>query len=365
MKRSWIIAGIIGIAASGWILSGQFGDEPVLAETATGPITPAPRPIPLVRVDRVTAEPMVSTLILQGRTAADRKVETRSETTGLIEEILVERGQWVTAGMPLVRVSTDDRQARLDEAKAMQASQQIEYDAAQQLNERGFRATTQLAQVRAALDAANAQVEIAQIALDNLSIVAPFDGALQDRYVEIGDYVDFGDPIAQIVDLTPMRVIGQVSERYLGQIEIGSIGHARLVDGREVEGVVSFVGTVADEFTRTYAVELEVENPDSRMIEGLTAELTLPIRQVLGHRVSPAVLSLAEDGTIGVKTVNADNQVVFNPVDILGGTDETVWLGGLPAEIDMIVVGQEFVIPGQEVEPVSASGRTDSAGGAG
>ncbi|NNG04047.1 MAG: efflux RND transporter periplasmic adaptor subunit [Inquilinus sp.] len=365
MRPSWVIAGIIGLGACAWIVSGQLPGRSGAVEVEATSTAPAERPPPLVRVDKVAAEPMVSNLILQGRTAADRKVEIRAETTGLIEEILVERGQWVTAGTPIVRVSTDDRQALLDEALAMLASQRIEFDAAQQLNERGYRAATQLAQVRAALDGAQAQVEIARIAVDNLTLVAPFDGTIQDRYVEVGDYVDFGDPIAQIVDLMPLRVIGQVSERYLGQIEVGAVGLARLVDGREVEGAISFVGSVADEFTRTYAVELEVENPDGRMIEGLTAELTLPIRQVLGHRVSPAVLSLAEDGTVGVKTVDADDRVVFNPVEILGGSDNTIWLGGLPASVKMIVVGQEFVMPGQKVRPVAATEVGGTDGGAG
>lgn len=356
MRRSWIIAAAIAIAAAVWILSGQLS-EPESAET-TVPETAATeseRPLAKVRVDQVSAEPMVNTLILQGRTLADRKVTVRAETTGLIDAILVPRGARVAMGTELVRIDIDDRMARLDEAKALLAQRQIEFDAAQQLNQRGYRADTQFAQARAALDAARAAVEIAELALDNLTIRTPFAGIVEERYVEVGDYVDYGDPIAMVVDLDPLRIVGQVSERYLGQIETGRVGRARLVDGREVEGVISYVGTVADGLTRTFTVELEIDNSDGRMIEGLTAELTLPIEQVAGHRVSPSVLSLSDDGDIGVKAVDQDGRVVFHPVEILGGTEESVWIGGLPETLEMIVVGQEFVQPGQRVEPVPAS----------
>lgn len=354
MRPSWLIAAVIAIVATGWILSGQFpGPDSAEAEVNTAATTEPERALAKVRVDRVSAEPMVNTLILQGRTLADRKVEIRAEATGLIEAVLVTRGAQVASGTALVRIDIDDRMAKLDEANALLAQRQIEFEAARQLNERGFRADTQLAQSQAALDAARAMVEIAELAVENLTIRAPFDGTVEHRYVEIGDYVDYGDPVAMVVDLDPLRIVGQVSERYLGQIDLGRTGTARLVDGREVDGVVSYVGTVADGVTRTFTVEIEIDNADGQMIEGLTAELTLPIEQVSGHRVSPAVLSLSTDGDVGIKAVDEEDRVVFYPVEILGGTEDSIWVGGLPDTLTMIMVGQEFVQAGQVVEPVS------------
>ena len=74
---------------------------------------------------------------------------------------------------------------------------------------------------------------------------------------------------------------------------------------------------------------------------------------MLAHRVSPAVLSLSNDGEIGIKAVDEDGIVLFYPVEILGGTEDLIWVGGLPETLDMIVVGQEFVLDGQQVQPVS------------
>lgn len=355
MRRSWMIAAAIAIVATAWVLSGQLpGSDSAEAEVQeSSAAVPAEEVLAKVRVDRVSAEPMINTLTLQGRTLADRKVEIRAEATGLIEAVLAKRGAQVASGTALVRIDVDDRMARLDEANALLAQRQIEFDAARQLNERGYRADTQLAQSQAALDAARATVEIAELAVSNLTIRAPFDGVVEHRYVEIGDYVDYGDPVAMLVDLDPLRIVGQISERYLGQIAPGRVGSAHLVDGRVVDGAVSYVGSVADEVTRTFTVEIEIDNAGGQMIEGLTAELTLPIRQVLAHRVSPAVLSLSNEGEIGVKAVDENGIVLFYPVEILGGTEDLIWVGGLPETLDMIVVGQEFVLNGQLVQPVS------------
>lgn len=361
MRSSWVIAAIIAVVAAGWILSGQLPGSDSAGAQIQEAAAQEERALAKVRVDRVVAQPMVNSLILQGRTLADRKVEIRAEATGLIEAVLVTRGARVESGQGLVRIDIDDRLAKLDEANALLAQRQIEFDAAKQLNERGYRADTQLAQAQAALDAARAKVEIAELAVDNLTIRAPFDGAVEHRYVEIGDYVDYGDPVAMVVDLDPLRIVGQVSERYLGQIELGRPGLARLVDGSEVEGAVSYVGTVADEITRTFTVEIEIDNSAGQMIEGLTAELTLPIEQVSGHRVSPAVLSLSDDGDIGIKAVDEDDVVVFHAVEILGGAEDSVWVGGLPESLTMIVVGQEFVQAGQKVEPVFVEDIPDGA----
>ena len=363
MRRSWMIAAAIAIVASAWILSGQLpGSDSAEAEVQDSSASVPERVLAKVRVDFVSAEPMVNTLILQGRTLSDRKVEIRAEATGLIDAVLVPRGARVAAGTALVRIDVDDRMARLDEANALLAQRQIEFDAAKQLNERGYRADTQLAQSQAALDAAHAMVEIAGLAVENLTIRAPFDGVVERRYVEIGDYVDYGDPVAMLVDLDPLRIVGQISERYLGQITRGRVGSAHLVDGRVVEGAVSYVGSVADEVTRTFTVEIEIDNADGQMIEGLTAELTLPIQQVSGHRVSPAVLSLSNDGEIGIKAVDDDGFVVFHPIEILGGTEDLLWVGGLPETLNMIVVGQEFVLDGQQVEPIAADDIVVGAG---
>src|SRR3546814_5000763 len=87
--------------------------------------------------------------------------------------------------------------------------------------------------------------------------------------------------------------------------------------GEPVSGRIRHISAVADEATRTFRVELEVANADSRIADGMTAEIALPLSATQAHRVSPAVLTLSDKGEIGVKAVDSDNRVVFHPVKIV------------------------------------------------
>jgi multidrug efflux system membrane fusion protein len=157
--------------------------------------------------------------------------------------------------------------------------------------------------------------------------------------------------IATVVDLAPAVVMAQISEREVGQIRIGQVGSARLVTGGSVEGMVRYIGAVSDAATRTFRVELEVPNPEGRIVEGVTAELRLPVAQTSAHALPPSVLTLDDRGRIGVKLVVEDDMVAFFPAQVIAGDAERVWLGGLPKTARVIAVGQEFVKDGERVAP--------------
>src|SRR3546814_14385271 len=84
----------------------------------------------------------------------------------------------------------------------------------------------------------------------------------------------------------------------------------------------------------------------------MTAEIALPLSATQAHRVSPAVLTLSDKGEIGVKAVDADNRVVFHPVKIVDTDGEGTWVTGLPEQVTLITVGQEYVGPGDSVRSV-------------
>src|SRR5262249_19780329 len=194
----------------------------------------------------------------------------------------------------------------------------------------------------------------------NTAIHAPFAGVGEERRVEIGDFTDMGDKIARIVDLDPVLVVAQVSERDVDKIRVGMPGSARLVTGETVNGKVRFVGSAADAKTRTFRVELEVPNPPRAIVQGVSAELHLPVADLPAHRVSPAILTLAENGDVGVKTIGPGNTVEFHAVTIVATGADGVWLAGLPPTVTFITVGQDFVTAGQKVEPVPESTQPQS-----
>lgn len=359
MRSSYIVAAVIAVAAAAWVASGQLvGDDgtivgaPAATVDAAPPAEPAPAALPQVRVRTQTATPRAAEIVLRGRTEAVRAVELRAETRGTVKEIMVEKGATVAAGDVLIRLSQDDRLARLAQAKALLEQRQIEFKAASQLSEKGYRSETAVAEARARLEEAKAAVAAMEIDIGYTTVHAPFDGIVDARPAEIGDFLDVGDPIATIVDLDPILMIGQVSERDVGQIELGHAGYARTINGQSLAGRVRYISSVADEATRTFRVELEVANPDRRVVQGVSAEMRLPLAPLSAHLVSPAILTLADDGTLGVKLVNDEGLVEFRPVSIIEDGPQGVWLAGLPERVTFITVGQEFVAAGQKVEAI-------------
>ena len=89
------------------------------------------------------------------------------------------------------------------------------------------------------------------------------------------------------------------------------------------------------------------------MPAGVSAEIRIPIGEITAHFLSPAILSLDTDGTLGIKTVDADNTVVFAKVKIERAQTDGIWVSGLPDTANIITIGQGYVTNGDKVNPQS------------
>jgi membrane fusion protein, multidrug efflux system len=363
ISTSWLIAFLFLAIVAAWLLTGSLqtagsgAAAPVSAEQQQ-PEAPA---VKAVRVAEFEAQTRENVVRVTGHTAASRQVTLKAELDGPVEEVLVERGATVAEGDVIARIAPEDRKAALAEMEALLRQRQAEYEAAKRLNERGYKGDIALAEAAAKLDAARAAAKRAQIEMANTVVAAPFAGVLEERPVELGSYVKTGDPVATIVDLDPLRVVGFVTERDIAGIQPGQPGEAVLPGGRTVPGKIAFVSAVADETTRTFKVELELPNPDGSLAEGMTSEIGIPTGTARAHVVSLSLLSLADDGRVGVKAVDEEGIVRFLPVAVLGNADrETVWVAGLPERVRLITVGQEFVKDGEKVEPVPTGSLADA-----
>jgi len=357
MKHSYKVALGITVVAGLWLASGQFdagGSEegrPATPESAVTEREPF-----AVRVARMVAEPMVREVVVNGRSMANRTVDLRAEVRGPVEEVLVDKGARVKAGDVIARIAVEARKAELAQARAALELRRIEYEAAQKLAQKGFNSDVRRAETRAAFEAAQAALRIAELELDKTEIRAPFDGIVDARMVEVGDFVDSKDPVATIVDLDPVKFTASVTERNVVDLGIGNPARVELFGGRVVEGALTYIAAQADENARTFPVEVQAPNPDGTIVAGLTAKLRLPVTRKLAHKISPAVLTLDDQGTIGVKLVEAGDIVRFQPVTIVGSDPQGVWIAGLPETATVVVVGQEFIVPGERVKPVPVAG---------
>lgn len=349
--KSWLTSAGIAIVIALWLMSGQ-GGETESASVASTSAAPDEDLRTSVRVRAQTAEEVTRMINVNGKTAPARVVEINAETAGRIVNVGAERGNRLDEGEVIVRLDVRDRLARLAQAEATVKQRELEFEARESLKNESYVSEAQLQEAAAMLETAKAELARARIDIENMVIRAPFDGALQDRMVEIGDYVKVGDPIATFVDERRLIISANVSEFDAHHVIAGNPGSARLATGQLVKGKIRYVAPVADEATRTFTVELEIDNAAGDYRGGMTAEMMIPAETIFAHRVSPSLLTLDDDGNLGIKTVNELGQVEFYHADIALSSSEGVWIAGLPHSASVITVGQGFVNAGAIVNPV-------------
>lgn len=349
--KSWLISLSMVVVVAIWLLSGQIGDgDGVEQTTIAAPSDTSNKNA--VRVRTQSAEEVMRTITVNGKTAPARIVNLAAETDGRIVHVGAERGASLEKGGVIIRLDQRDRRARLAEAEAIVKQREVEYQGRLQLKSESYVSEAQLQEAIAMLEAAKAELMRARLDLGYMTIRAPFAGALQARSVEIGDFVSRGDPVATYVDNRTIIVSANLSEFDAHFVNVGDSAEAKLATGELVRGRIRYVAPVADDATRTFAVELEVDNTDGLLRAGGTAELRIPAENVFAHRISPSLLTLDDAGNVGVKIVNDDGNVEFIAADIALSSNDGVWLAGLPETATIITVGQGYVANGSLVDAV-------------
>lgn len=355
MKKSYLIALVTAILALLWILSGALFPSAKQVDKGNGETIKAheestAKETIRVKTAIITAETITQEVTVTGRSQASRNVDLSAEISGRIQTLAYEEGDSVDANTLLLTIDKQDKRQRVSEAKELVEQRRIQYDAAKKLQAKGFNSDVRLAEAVAQLESAKASLKQAQVALDNTEIKAPFSGILDSQYVEIGQFVSIGDPLFSLVQLDPIEFTGFVTEKQVLKVQQGASAKIELINGETFNGRISFVASAANPETRTFRIIATVENPDNRIADGLTAKIRVPVDERRGFKIPSSSLTLDSDGIIGVKTVDADNIVRFLPIDIIIDTKDYMWASAKTDQINLITVGQDFVIDGQEVK---------------
>jgi multidrug efflux system membrane fusion protein len=305
-----------------------------------------------VRVERVSAQSFVQKVRVRGQTKAFRLVDIRAEAAGRVIGTPFIRGARVKAGDVLCEIAVDSRAVDLQEARSRQEQAQMEYQGALDLQERGLQSRVGIAQLKAALDASAATVKRAELALQRTQITAPFAGIMETRAVEVGDLMDMGGQCASLLDDTPMLLTGVVPEQEVGKLFLGAPVTADLLTGETVQGKVTYISRAANSSSRSYAIEVELEDTGLEIRQGVSAEIFIASNEAQAHLIPASALTLNDEGLVGVKLVEQNDVVRFAAVSIIGENttlDPGMWVTGLPDNSVIVTLGQEIVFPGQVV----------------
>src|SRR5690554_702644 len=335
------------------------GDVKVASKEAPPEPERAQRGLTRVEVATLEASNYQPVLKLQGQLEPWQAVTVGARVAGTVEKLHVRLGDQVRAGTLLLTLSGDGRGAMVDRWRANVRKLEADLAGARRLRSSNLASESEVLRLESELAAARSELVAAEQVVAHLEPVAPFDGVVNRREVDPGTLVQVGDPLFELVQVDRLKATGRIPQQSVSTVQPGQRVQVDLLDGTVLGGVVSFVASSADPATRSFAVEIVVENPDLLRAAGGTATLNIRLPEQRAQFISPAYLSLDDDGRPGVKYVNGQDEVTFRTVKLLSVSTDGAWVTGLPDEIRLITRGGGFVAEGEAVEPVD---RADQRG---
>jgi len=409
MKRSILIAFVILAAVVGWIGSGQFSNVVAqddstknIAKTESDysddPTDNESKDITFsVETKIFTSNLIDQSIELQGQTIHNKKIDVKSETSGNIDSIEFARGDKVSLNSKMISISLEDRNEKLLSAQKdlerlakelilneknrdnllrqnVERIQlyELEYASAKQLIDKGLSSKSKLSlasfnlanakadkedikiKFESTLASLEAQISNVKSVLKNIKldiektiIKAPFDGIISEKMVEESEFISIGTPLFTIIDLDPIKIEGYLSEFDVNKVSVGTKAIIEDSNGIKKNGIISFISPSAETSTRTFEITIQADNKDLSYKSGITTKIIIKGSELKAHKIPPSILTLLDDGTVGVKAVDNDNKVTFYPTKTIKDTIDGMWVSGLPEKVNLIVSGQEYISIGE------------------
>ncbi len=299
-------------------------------------------------------------VVVQGQVEPFRTLELKAEVDGKVTALNVEQGQRVKAGTTIVTQDLKFRQAQKQQADAQVKYRQNLLKASKKLHKQGLVSDSRLSEDKSELAKAKAALAQIEYEIANINLRAPFAGVINERLVELGDSLAPGQKVATLVDDATLKITAMVPQHQLDAIALGQNVDVELSNGESVTGQVSYISATADVDTRSYKIEVHVDNSAGHRWIGMSATLSVAVAKVAGHWVKTSVIGLNTDGQLQVKAIDKDSKVVIYPIDIIRTEADGIWISGLPSEVNLITLGQDFVIAGQQVVGQNSDKSTQS-----
>lgn len=240
-------------------------------------------------------------------TEAHRRIEIKSEVMTTVEKVLVKAGKSIKKGEHIIKLEEFDTNQELYELDL--------------LSENEFK---------------------------KIALFAPFDGILLDGHKIGGELVMPGEKVYEIIDLSKLKIFGYINEN-----EILNISEDNEVDvtilGESVNGKIDYISPFSDPNTKTFEIVVNVDNQNLKFKDGLSSMISIKKGEVLAHKISPSILSLGDEGELGVKVIDEGNKVLFKKINIIEDTSDFMLVTGLDSQEQLIIVGQQYVSNGEEV----------------
>ena len=288
------------------------------------------------------------------------------EVRGLVEHFFVREGDAVKKGQILARIRVTSLKIQLKAAQAalmeVQANhEQVKRDLtrSKQLFKEELIPLKQLEEEMSRDKALServlqltAEIERLEDMISKSRILAPFDGVITKEHTEVGQWLQEGSPVVEMIDLKHLRIRVDVPERYIGKLKIGGIVPVRFdaIPSFRISGKISSIIPAADNAARTFPVDVEVENRDMTIKSGMTAQVSFSVGDTYTARLIPKDALVIRGDRNFVYIVNGDT-VREEEVKLGNSVNGMIEIKGNVKTGERIVIrGNERLRPGQQVE---------------
>ena len=303
-----------------------------------------------VIVEPAKLEKLNSKLNYAGVTEAINDVELISETAGKVEKVFVENGSRVSSNSVLIQIDDQILQANYKLAEAALDKAKLDLQRFESLMREGNLSASDLENSRILLKNAEAQYVLAKKYLSNASLQSPIKGTVVTRYVNIGSTVAPGTPVANIVDISKLKIKISIPEKDIAKIKSGDAATivSSLFPDRPMEAKVKSVSVKADE-SHNYSVELTMDNSKNILSVGMYVDvefrfstketvLSIPRLSLTGSIKNPKVFVVQNEKAAQRKILVGDE---------IG--NRLIVLGGLNAGDQVVTEGQNNIQDGSNV----------------
>ena len=354
MRRTWMrptLWGLVALVAAG--CGDAQADGPAEGEAA------AFTRVINVETREVETESFTEDIRLTGVAWADQDVDVSAEESGVIREVLAEKGSRVTEGQALLKIDDSVLRAQVAQARAQADLASQTWDRRRRLWEED-RVGSELAYLEAKFAAEQTAANLAALEarLERTTIRAPFAGILDERSVEVGTLVSPGQQVARVVALSTVKVVAGVPERYAPDVRAGgqAVVFFDVIPGERFPATIEYVGASVNPQNRTFPIEIEMANPRNMVKPEMVANV------VVERRTLPEALVVPQDAVVRVE----DGYVLFVAEEDANGSfasvrevelgpaqnNRVVIDSGLEAGERVIVVGQRSVANGDRINVV-------------
>jgi len=319
-----------------------------------------------VRYTKAERHAVRRTIVLPGSVASRTESLVASEVEGLVVELAAREGTAVRKGQTIARLRSDQLELRLAaagadlrEAEARLTLAENNLTRSQELFESQVLSKGQLDDSQSEFNAwqgrtERLKAEIASIKLDveRSTIRAPFAGVIVAEHCAVGEWLDQGAPVAELISLDDLEVRVDVPERYYGTIKSGSETTVQLesLPGLELSGSVSAVVPRANPQARTFPLKIRINNKDGKIGAGMLAQVSFSAGASYQATVVPKDAVITRGDRRFVYILNEDSTVHQVPVEI--GIGAGAWVeiqSDLKPGAKVVTRGNERLQPGQQV----------------